>query len=386
MGRVKLKIKRLENSNGRQTTYAKRKNGILKKANELAILCDIDLILLMFSPTGKPSLCCGKRGVEEVISKFAQMTPQERAKRQLEGLEALKKTFKKLDHDVNIQDFLGASTQTVEGLTEQTIQLRTELEETQQRLSYWSDPSRIESIDHLGQLEESLGKSLDAIRARKENLEKQHLILQETTAQIQNELQMPYRVNLEQHYQPLPWIAPNDAPHIPLAEDPNLIPQREIECAANSSFAAYSSYLDLCKRAQSGAFRDDSGFLSELGRSSPLGQLINGQYSLPSYSSNLMGSNTKYPGDTNLQNSFHLEPQPTFGTHPAFDTNHTSWPPTSGPFADAIHSSWASPCGPLVDGVWGSPSGPCAATTTSGNWASPGSYPVALFDEHYQPH
>lgn len=61
MGRVKLKIKRLENTNGRQATYAKRKHGIMKKANELSILCDIDIVLLMFSPTGKPSLCSGKR-------------------------------------------------------------------------------------------------------------------------------------------------------------------------------------------------------------------------------------------------------------------------------------------------------------------------------------
>ncbi|OIW02147.1 hypothetical protein TanjilG_02371 [Lupinus angustifolius] len=61
MGRVKLKIKKLENTNGRQATYAKRKNGIIKKASELSILCDIDIILLMFSPTGKPSLCRGRR-------------------------------------------------------------------------------------------------------------------------------------------------------------------------------------------------------------------------------------------------------------------------------------------------------------------------------------
>lgn len=61
MGRVKLKIKKLENINGRQTTFAKRKHGILKKANELSILCDIDIVLLMFSPTGKPALCSGRR-------------------------------------------------------------------------------------------------------------------------------------------------------------------------------------------------------------------------------------------------------------------------------------------------------------------------------------
>lgn len=61
MGRVKLKIKRLENPNGRLATYAKRKNGIMKKANELSILCDVDIILLMFSPSGQPSLCKGKQ-------------------------------------------------------------------------------------------------------------------------------------------------------------------------------------------------------------------------------------------------------------------------------------------------------------------------------------
>lgn len=61
MGRVKLKIKRLENPNGRMATYAKRKNGIIKKASELSILCDVDVVLLMFSPGGKPSLCRGRR-------------------------------------------------------------------------------------------------------------------------------------------------------------------------------------------------------------------------------------------------------------------------------------------------------------------------------------
>ncbi|MED6163039.1 Agamous-like MADS-box protein agl65 [Stylosanthes scabra] len=115
MGRVKLKIKKLESTNNRQVTYSKRKSGILKKAKELSILCDIHIVLLMFSPTGKPTLLQGERSnIEEVIAKFAQLTPQERAKRKLESLEALKKTFKKLDHDVKIQDFLGSSSQTVE--------------------------------------------------------------------------------------------------------------------------------------------------------------------------------------------------------------------------------------------------------------------------------
>lgn len=140
MGRVKLKIKRLESTGNRQVTYSKRRHGILKKARELAILCDIDLVLLMFSPTGKPTLYQGEhRNFEEVIAKFAQLTPQERAKRKLESLEALKKTFKKLDHDVNIEDFMGSSTQKVEELSSQLRLLQTQLTGVQKRLrcTFW---------------------------------------------------------------------------------------------------------------------------------------------------------------------------------------------------------------------------------------------------------
>ncbi|KAE9601944.1 putative transcription factor MADS-type1 family [Lupinus albus] len=135
MGRVKLKIKKLESTSNRQVTYSKRKSGILKKAKELSILCDIPIALLMFSPTGKPTLLQGERSnLEEVITKFAQLSPQERAKRKLESLEVLKKTFKKLDHDVKIQDFLGSSSQTVEELTHQVRILQTQLAEVHQRL------------------------------------------------------------------------------------------------------------------------------------------------------------------------------------------------------------------------------------------------------------
>lgn len=61
MGRVKLKIKKLESSGNRQVTFSKRRNGILKKAKELSILCDVDIVLLMFSPTGRPTLLQGER-------------------------------------------------------------------------------------------------------------------------------------------------------------------------------------------------------------------------------------------------------------------------------------------------------------------------------------
>jgi MADS-box transcription factor len=53
MGRAKIEIKRIDNATNRQVTFSKRRNGLLKKAYELSVLCDADVAVIMFSPTGK---------------------------------------------------------------------------------------------------------------------------------------------------------------------------------------------------------------------------------------------------------------------------------------------------------------------------------------------
>ncbi|KAI4339077.1 hypothetical protein MLD38_024058 [Melastoma candidum] len=53
MGRGKIEIKRIENANSRQVTFSKRRSGLLKKAQELAILCDAEVAVIIFSNTGK---------------------------------------------------------------------------------------------------------------------------------------------------------------------------------------------------------------------------------------------------------------------------------------------------------------------------------------------
>ncbi|KAM0897181.1 hypothetical protein ACQ4PT_022726 [Festuca glaucescens] len=53
MGRGKIVIRRIDNSTSRQVTFSKRRNGIFKKAKELAILCDAEVGLMIFSSTGR---------------------------------------------------------------------------------------------------------------------------------------------------------------------------------------------------------------------------------------------------------------------------------------------------------------------------------------------
>ncbi|XP_072982923.1 floral homeotic protein AGAMOUS-like isoform X2 [Typha latifolia] len=53
MGRGKIEIKRIENTTNRQVTFCKRRNGLLKKAYELSVLCDAELALIIFSSRGR---------------------------------------------------------------------------------------------------------------------------------------------------------------------------------------------------------------------------------------------------------------------------------------------------------------------------------------------
>ncbi|URE43364.1 hypothetical protein MUK42_01707 [Musa troglodytarum] len=53
MGRGKIEIKRIENTTNRQVTFCKRRNGLLKKAYELSVLCDADVALIVFSSRGR---------------------------------------------------------------------------------------------------------------------------------------------------------------------------------------------------------------------------------------------------------------------------------------------------------------------------------------------
>ncbi|EOA27841.1 hypothetical protein CARUB_v10023996mg [Capsella rubella] len=53
MGRGKIVIQKIDDSTSRQVTFSKRRKGLIKKAKELAILCDAEVGLIIFSNTDK---------------------------------------------------------------------------------------------------------------------------------------------------------------------------------------------------------------------------------------------------------------------------------------------------------------------------------------------
>uniref|UniRef100_A0A0E0JW39 MADS-box domain-containing protein n=1 Tax=Oryza punctata TaxID=4537 RepID=A0A0E0JW39_ORYPU len=75
MGRGKIEIKRIENATNRQVTFSKRRGGLLKKANELAVLCDARVGVVIFSSTGKMfEYCSPTCSLRELIEHFQTVT------------------------------------------------------------------------------------------------------------------------------------------------------------------------------------------------------------------------------------------------------------------------------------------------------------------------
>lgn len=76
MGRKKIKIARINDERSRHATFAKRKNGLVKKAIELSILCDCEIALVIFNSQGKLTQY-SSGNIDQTLSKFIDEKPQE---------------------------------------------------------------------------------------------------------------------------------------------------------------------------------------------------------------------------------------------------------------------------------------------------------------------
>ncbi|KAH9317895.1 hypothetical protein KI387_019664, partial [Taxus chinensis] len=71
MAREKIEIKKIENKAARHVTFSKRRKGLMKKAEELAILCEADIGLIIFSATGK-LFEYSSSGMKMILGKYSK--------------------------------------------------------------------------------------------------------------------------------------------------------------------------------------------------------------------------------------------------------------------------------------------------------------------------
>nr|ADC79693.1 SEPALLATA1-like protein [Akebia trifoliata] len=70
MGRGRVELRRIENKINRQVTFAKRRNGLLKKAYELSVLCDAEVALIIFSSRGKLYEFCSSSSMLKTLDRY----------------------------------------------------------------------------------------------------------------------------------------------------------------------------------------------------------------------------------------------------------------------------------------------------------------------------
>ncbi|CAN1194393.1 Agamous-like MADS-box protein AGL104 [Linum perenne] len=178
MGRVKLQIKRIENITNRQVTFSKRRNGLIKKAYELAILCDIDIALIMFSPSGRLSHFSGKRRIEDVIARYINLPDHDR-ECDVKNREYLLNILKNLknENDIALQATNpDATNSNIEELQQEVCNLQHQLQLAEDQLNiYEPDPLKYSSIGELDSCEKNLLDSMSRLEDRKKYLLSNHV-------------------------------------------------------------------------------------------------------------------------------------------------------------------------------------------------------------------
>ncbi|CAJ2664154.1 unnamed protein product [Trifolium pratense] len=151
MVRGKTQMKRIENESNRQVTFSKRRNGLLKKAFELSVLCDAEVALIVFSTTGKLYEFSSTSSINKTVERY-----QSKVKDLALGIIGVQEnTQHQKECDIN-------STKKLENL-----------ELSKRKLL--GDELDTCAIDELQKIENQLERSLSKIRARKDQLFKEQL-------------------------------------------------------------------------------------------------------------------------------------------------------------------------------------------------------------------
>ncbi|KAD5316974.1 hypothetical protein R6Q59_032242 [Mikania micrantha] len=141
MVRGKTQMKRIENATSRQVTFSKRRNGLLKKAFELSVLCDADVALIIFSSRGK-------------LYEFASSSMQE-------TIERYRSQVKDVQPDTSsVEDVQHLKNETT------TMARKVELLEAAKR-KLLGEALGASSIEELIRTEQQLERGVRLIRARK---------------------------------------------------------------------------------------------------------------------------------------------------------------------------------------------------------------------------
>lgn len=90
MGRKKISISKINDERNRQVTFTKRKFGLMKKAYELSVLCECEIVIIIFNSNNK-LFQYASSNVDSILLKYTEHNEPNETKTNVDILEALNK-------------------------------------------------------------------------------------------------------------------------------------------------------------------------------------------------------------------------------------------------------------------------------------------------------
>ncbi|XP_057465362.1 agamous-like MADS-box protein MADS2 isoform X2 [Actinidia eriantha] len=192
MGRGRVVLKRIENKINRQVTFAKRRNGLLKKAYELSVLCDAEVALIIFSNHGKLYEFCSSSSIMKTLEKYQRCSYSLEASQPINQNENSYHEYMRLKTRVDIlqqsqRNLLGEDLGPLS--TKELEQLEHQLEVSLKQIRSTKTQAMLDQLADLHRREQMLAESNKALRRK----------LEESTAEI------PFRLSWEAGGQTIPY-------------------------------------------------------------------------------------------------------------------------------------------------------------------------------------
>ncbi|XP_058225379.1 agamous-like MADS-box protein AGL66 isoform X1 [Rhododendron vialii] len=169
--RVKHQVVKIENDAKRQLTFSRRRNGLIKKAYELSVLCNIDVALVFHSPNGHFSHFSAKSRIEDVLYRFVSLDHDKR--RALENQEYLIRTIDEIrnEDDIALKTFSPTDSNSIaKKLHEEIITLEQQIQMAQEQLSIYEPNISYASAEELESCEKALLKTMIRLIQRKNDV------------------------------------------------------------------------------------------------------------------------------------------------------------------------------------------------------------------------
>ncbi|CAL9768420.1 unnamed protein product [Musa acuminata subsp. burmannicoides] len=205
MGRGRVELKRIENKINRQVTFAKRRNGLLKKAYELSILCDAEVGVIIFSSRGRLFEFCSSSSLLKTIERYHRcsynaseaMVSSNETQNTYQDYLKLKARVEYLQHSQ--KNLLGEDLDDLN--TKELDQLEEQIEMSLRHIRSTKTQVIIDQLSDLKRKEHMLLESNKTLRRKLQEVSSENLLQLSSQIGASNTVNLPPRP--EQFFQPL---------------------------------------------------------------------------------------------------------------------------------------------------------------------------------------